>query len=68
MCKELSNIEVAGADSDDCSSANFRKLILTRCQTEFEKNTVDENARSEKLRDIAICTNPEKKKRAATQF
>ncbi|OXU20120.1 hypothetical protein TSAR_003535 [Trichomalopsis sarcophagae] len=62
MCKELSNMEVTGADAGDSSSANFRKLILTRCQTEFEKNTVDENARNEKLREIDECTDLEKKK------
>ena len=55
-------MEVTGADSEESSSANFRKLILTRCQTEFEKNTVDENARSEKLREIEECNDPEKKK------
>lgn len=49
-------------DSKDTSTANFRKLILTRCQTEFEKNTADENALSEKHQEISECTDPEKKK------
>uniref|UniRef100_A0ABD2X3F2 MI domain-containing protein n=1 Tax=Trichogramma kaykai TaxID=54128 RepID=A0ABD2X3F2_9HYME len=62
MCKELSNINVSGSNSEDSSSTNFRKLILTRCQSEFEKNTVEENARSDKLKMIEDCTDPEKKK------
>ncbi|KAJ8665621.1 hypothetical protein QAD02_007283, partial [Eretmocerus hayati] len=68
MCKELSNIHVTGADSDDSSSANFRKLILTRCQTQFEKNTLDENIRNEKLKEIESCTDPEKKKEFQINF
>jgi translation initiation factor 4G len=61
-------MQVAGADSEDCTAANFRKLILTRCQTEFEKNTVDENARCEKLKEIEECTDPERKKELQVNF
>ncbi|XP_011502428.1 PREDICTED: eukaryotic translation initiation factor 4 gamma 3-like [Ceratosolen solmsi marchali] len=68
MCKELSNMQVAGADSEDCTVANFRKLILTRCQSEFEKNTLDENARNEKLKEVDECADLERKKELQMNF
>lgn len=37
---------------------NFRKLLITRCQIEFEKNSVDENARNLRLKEIDECTDP----------
>lgn len=37
---------------------NFRKLLITRCQLEFEKNSIDENARNLKLKEIDECTDP----------
>lgn len=41
---------------------NFRKLLITRCQVEFEKQSVDESVRNEKVKEIEQCTDPEKKK------
>ncbi|XP_076249202.1 eukaryotic translation initiation factor 4 gamma [Calliopsis andreniformis] len=65
MCKELAMMEVSGSDKtsdkQECSFS-FKKLIITRCQKEFEKNTVNEVARSSKLKEIEECTDPEKKK------
>ncbi|XP_014211626.1 eukaryotic translation initiation factor 4 gamma 3 [Copidosoma floridanum] len=58
MCKELANMQVTNGDSKD---TNFRKLILTRCQTEFEKDNIYENIHSEKLREINECLDPDKK-------
>lgn len=37
---------------------NFRKLILTRCQVEFEKQSVDESERNTKVKEIEECTDP----------
>lgn len=62
MCRELANMQVTGGDAEDSTSANFRKLILTRCQTEFQKNDVDEKTRTEKLHEIDECLDAEKKK------
>ncbi|XP_058810596.1 eukaryotic translation initiation factor 4 gamma 3-like isoform X2 [Phymastichus coffea] len=68
MCRELANMQVTGGDVEDSTSANFRKLILTRCQTEFQKNTVDEKTRNEKLYEINECIDTEKKKELQTNL
>ncbi|XP_046742557.1 eukaryotic translation initiation factor 4 gamma 3-like isoform X2 [Diprion similis] len=65
MCKELAMMHVSSSDSKagkEESNVNFRKLIITRCQMEFEKNTVDETVKAVKLKEIEECTDPEKKK------
>jgi len=54
MCKELGMMEVAGTDSQD-SSVSFKKLIITRCQKEFEKNPIDDVARARKIKEIEEC-------------
>ncbi|XP_015180094.1 PREDICTED: eukaryotic translation initiation factor 4 gamma 1 isoform X3 [Polistes dominula] len=66
MCKELAMMEASGGDKSGTkpteSSVNFRKLIVSRCQKEFEKNPLDEVTRTNKLKEIDECTDPEKKK------
>ncbi|XP_016915134.2 eukaryotic translation initiation factor 4 gamma 3 isoform X4 [Apis cerana] len=65
MCKELAVMEVSGSDKNsdkqECSYT-FKKLIINRCQKEFERNPVNEVARANKLKEIEECTDPEKKK------
>ncbi|KAL6260894.1 hypothetical protein P5V15_008422 [Pogonomyrmex californicus] len=61
LCKELGMMEVAGPDTQD-SSVSFKKLIITRCQKEFEKNPIDDVARNRKIKEIDECNDPEKKK------
>ncbi|XP_071572693.1 eukaryotic translation initiation factor 4 gamma isoform X3 [Temnothorax nylanderi] len=61
LCKELGMMEVAGPDTQD-SSVSFKKLIITRCQKEFEKNPIDDVARNRRLKEIDECNDPEKKK------
>ena len=39
MCQMLSTKEVASSDNPN-ETTNFRKLLLTRCQQEFEKDSV----------------------------
>ncbi|XP_024939403.1 eukaryotic translation initiation factor 4 gamma 1 isoform X9 [Cephus cinctus] len=73
MCKELGMMEVNGGDKKTLSgrqesSGNFRKLIITRCQMEFEKNSADESARVQKLKEIEECTDPDKKKELQATF
>lgn len=52
-----------GSDKRDNSerqecSLSFKKLIINRCQSEFEKNPVNEVARASKLKEIEECTDP----------
>nr|XP_012148386.1 PREDICTED: eukaryotic translation initiation factor 4 gamma 3-like isoform X3 [Megachile rotundata] len=65
MCKELAMMEVSGGDKNSErqeGSFSFKKLIITRCQNEFEKNPVNEVARAARLKEIDECTDPERKK------
>ncbi|XP_034938150.1 eukaryotic translation initiation factor 4 gamma 3-like isoform X2 [Chelonus insularis] len=64
MCSELSNTTTLSATEQDKKEKNaaFRKTLLIRCQTEFEKNAVDEEERAKKLKEIDDCTEPDKKK------
>ncbi|XP_044267926.1 eukaryotic translation initiation factor 4 gamma 1-like isoform X3 [Tribolium madens] len=64
MCRELALMQVPATNSSDDKKefVNFRKLLVTRCQIEFEKQSLDENARPQKLKEIEDCTDPEKKK------
>lgn len=57
LCKELAQMEVAGYEGQD-SSVSFKKLIITRCQKEFEKNPIDDVARNRKLKEIDDCNDP----------
>nr|XP_031840128.1 eukaryotic translation initiation factor 4 gamma 3-like [Nomia melanderi] len=72
MCKELAQMEVSGGsdknpDSQECS-LNFRKLILDRCQKEYEKHSFNEDARNAKLKQIEECPDPEKRKEMLSIF
>lgn len=56
-------------ESKESKTANFRKLIITRCQAEFEKNdSSDEDLQKKKLQAIEECTDPEKKKELQLNF
>lgn len=61
MCKELAVMEVSGSDKatdkQECSYT-FKKLIINRCQKEFERNPVNEVARAAKLKEIDDCNDP----------
>ncbi|XP_043285612.1 eukaryotic translation initiation factor 4 gamma 3-like isoform X4 [Venturia canescens] len=50
------------AQQQAAGEVNFRKLIVERCQKQFQKNNDDEHARISKLKEIEECTDPEKKK------
>ncbi|XP_043477588.1 eukaryotic translation initiation factor 4 gamma 3-like isoform X1 [Leptopilina heterotoma] len=62
MCKELAMMQVSGTDPSDSTTANFRKLIITRCQHEFQKESDNGDMRETKAKEIEECTDPEKKK------
>lgn len=40
----------------DGDFVNFRKLLITRCQLEFERNSVDESKRNQMVKEIDECT------------
>lgn len=61
MCRELALMQVPSNNSSSSKKddyVNFRKLLVTRCQLEFEKNSVDETARNCKLKEIEECADP----------
>nr|CAD7458633.1 unnamed protein product [Timema tahoe] len=64
MCKVLSNMQVPNErkTKEDSEFVEFRKLLVNRCQHEFEKSTEAELNRDEKLKQIEATTDPEKKK------
>ncbi|XP_044726466.1 eukaryotic translation initiation factor 4 gamma 1-like isoform X3 [Chrysoperla carnea] len=70
MCRELALMQVPAErkNSNDPGFVNFRKLLITRCQMEFEKTYVDEKARKLKVKEIEDETDPEKKKELQLQL
>uniref|UniRef100_A0A1Y1NIM6 MI domain-containing protein n=2 Tax=Photinus pyralis TaxID=7054 RepID=A0A1Y1NIM6_PHOPY len=65
LCSHLALLKVpaTGASKKDGNEfVNFRKLLITRCQLEFEKNSIDETERNNKVKEIEECTDPEKEK------
>lgn len=55
MCKELATLEIKDIDG---AQVNFRKLILTRCQREFEKGNEEQLAKDAKMKEINSCSEP----------
>jgi len=69
MCKVLCSLQVpAEMRNKDEPDVNFRKLLVNRCQMEFEKNSVVELDREAKLTEIEQTTDPEKKKELQLTF
>ncbi|KAK5645721.1 hypothetical protein RI129_004185 [Pyrocoelia pectoralis] len=65
LCSNLALLQVPATGSskkDGTEFVNFRKLLITRCQLEFEKNSIDETERNRKVKEIEECTDVEKKK------
>jgi len=59
MCKVLSTLQVpSDSKNKDEPDVNFRKLLINRCQMEFEKNSVVELDREAKLMEIEQTTDP----------
>ncbi|PSN41963.1 hypothetical protein C0J52_06437, partial [Blattella germanica] len=59
MCKILSGMQVPGEQQEN---VNFRKLLVNRCQLEFEKSPDLELNKEAKMREIEECTDPDKRK------
>lgn len=70
MCKELALMKVNTPNEKNASqengnpaaNVNFRKLLITRCQVEFEKNKTNETQRTEKVKEIGECNDAKRKK------
>ncbi|KAE8594821.1 hypothetical protein XENTR_v10019814 [Xenopus tropicalis] len=62
MCRCLATLKVPMADKPG-STVNFRKLLLNRCQKEFEKDKADDDVFEKKQKDLELATTPEEKSR-----
>ena len=58
MCQALSTKEVISS-ANPAETTNFRKLLLTRCQKEFEKGIDVENKKKEIVRSVNYYLQPE---------
>uniref|UniRef100_A0A671NFN7 Eukaryotic translation initiation factor 4 gamma 3-like n=1 Tax=Sinocyclocheilus anshuiensis TaxID=1608454 RepID=A0A671NFN7_9TELE len=58
MCSCLATLKVPMTDKPN-STVNFRKLLLNRCQKEFEKDKVDDDAFEKKHRELEAATSEE---------
>ncbi|XP_073731303.1 eukaryotic translation initiation factor 4 gamma 3 isoform X3 [Misgurnus anguillicaudatus] len=55
MCSCLATLKVPMTDKPN-STVNFRKLLLNRCQKEFEKDKVDDDAFEKKHKELEAAT------------
>ncbi|XP_044010127.1 eukaryotic translation initiation factor 4 gamma 1-like [Aphidius gifuensis] len=63
MCKKLVDLQVDVVDMRQGNKTNFRSLLLTRCQHEFESASVNKSERNAKLKEIDKCNDIEKKRK-----
>ncbi|XP_077693203.1 eukaryotic translation initiation factor 4 gamma 3 isoform X10 [Eretmochelys imbricata] len=62
MCRCLVTLKVPMADKPG-STVNFRKLLLNRCQKEFEKDKADDDVFEKKQKELEASTTQEEKTR-----
>ncbi|KAM4650486.1 eukaryotic translation initiation factor 4 gamma 3 isoform 4-T4 [Discoglossus pictus] len=62
MCRCLATLKVPMTDKPG-STVNFRKLLLNRCQKEFEKDKTDDDLFEKKQKDLELAKTPEEKTR-----
>uniref|UniRef100_A0A673LPN0 Eukaryotic translation initiation factor 4 gamma 3-like n=1 Tax=Sinocyclocheilus rhinocerous TaxID=307959 RepID=A0A673LPN0_9TELE len=62
MCSCLATLKVPMTDKPN-STVNFRKLLLNRCQKEFEKDKVDDDAFEKKHRELEAATSASERER-----
>ncbi|CAI9599778.1 unnamed protein product [Staurois parvus] len=62
MCRCLMGLKVPTADKPGVT-VNFRKLLLNRCQKEFEKDKDDDEVFEKKQKELDAATTPEEKTR-----
>ncbi|KAL2104182.1 hypothetical protein ACEWY4_001050 [Coilia grayii] len=62
MCRCLATLKVPMADKPN-SSVNFRKLLLNRCQKEFERDKVDDDVFEKKQRELEAAASSSERER-----
>ncbi|XP_066493460.1 eukaryotic translation initiation factor 4 gamma 3 isoform X3 [Tiliqua scincoides] len=62
MCRCLVTLKVPMADKPG-STVNFRKLLLNRCQKEFEKDKADDDVFEKKQKELEAAVMPEERTR-----
>ncbi|KAJ6656846.1 hypothetical protein lerEdw1_003177 [Lerista edwardsae] len=62
MCRCLVTLKVPMADKPG-STVNFRKLLLNRCQKEFEKDKADDDVFEKKQKELEAAVTPEERTR-----
>ncbi|XDV45939.1 hypothetical protein PO909_013939 [Leuciscus waleckii] len=62
MCSCLATLKVPMTDKPS-TTVNFRKLLLNRCQKEFEKDKVDDDAFEKKHRELEAATSTSERER-----
>ncbi|KAJ4919575.1 hypothetical protein JOQ06_012525, partial [Pogonophryne albipinna] len=67
MCRCLMGLKVETTDKPGVT-VNFRKLLLNRCQKEFEKDQVDDEIFERKQKELDAATVPEEKQRLTEQL
>ncbi|GFU09861.1 eukaryotic translation initiation factor 4 gamma 3 [Nephila pilipes] len=66
MCKHLAMIKVPAAGTTG-TQVNFRKLLLTKCQKEFEQDRSDELKNEERMKALEAA-DPDKKKELKLEY
>ncbi|KAK1900497.1 Eukaryotic translation initiation factor 4 gamma 1 [Dissostichus eleginoides] len=67
MCRCLMGLKVETTDKPGVT-VNFRKLLLNRCQKEYEKDQVDDKIFERKQKELEAATVPEEKQRLTEQL
>ncbi|XP_037533293.1 eukaryotic translation initiation factor 4 gamma 1 [Nematolebias whitei] len=67
MCRCLSGLKVITPDKPG-STVNFRKLLLNRCQKEFEKDKDDDEIFEKKQRELEAASGEEEKQRLTEEL
>ncbi|KAI1892495.1 hypothetical protein AGOR_G00134190 [Albula goreensis] len=62
MCRCLATLKVPMADKPN-STVNFRKLLLNRCQKEFEKDKVDDDVFERKQKELESAASASERER-----
>ncbi|XP_071840356.1 eukaryotic translation initiation factor 4 gamma 3-like isoform X2 [Apostichopus japonicus] len=65
MCRVMQNIEVTKADG---SKVQFRKLIIIKCQKQFERQRSDEKIEMEKKRIAALSAKEQEEAQAELEY
>merc|ERR1719232_2259067 len=68
MCKvmQMKKVPVDGGKEEEY--VNFRKLLISRCQKEFEKDYMENLDRDKYVQDMAAATTEDDKKRVKIEF